>query len=453
MPRLTVAGIAKYGKPSQRREIRDTEAPGLRLVIQPSGAKSWAVRLRRPGGKTAKLTLGVYDPTVETTAEPQIGSPLALGAARQLAAKIGRERARGVDVVEQSKAEKLRRRAVAKDLAENTFTAAAQEFFRDYKTKWGTRPRRWRGEAAMLGLRWPIDGDPATAEPQVIRGGLADRWRSKPLASIDNHDIHAVVDEARKLGIPGLARKNDGISDARGRKVHAALSVLFRWAVRQRRVAVNPCAGVWRPGAPPSRDRVLNDAEIAKFWAATDAIGQPFGAALKILLLCGARLSEVAGMRRCELSEDGTTWTVPSSRTKNHRQFIVSLSPLAREIVAAVPRIEGDFVFTTTGISPVSGWSKCKRALDAKMGPKMADWRLHDLRRTCASGMQRLGVRNEVIERALNHISGNFSGVAGIYQRDPMTEKVREAFLRWSKHVVGLVAGKPAAVVPIRKQR
>jgi len=157
-------------------------------------------------------------------------------------------------------------------------------------------------------------------------------------------------------------------------------------------------------------------------------------------------------MRRAELNDDDGVWTVPASRTKNHRAHAVPLSPLAREIIAAAPRIEGDYVFTTKGTGPMSGWSKAKRALDAQMG-KIPPWRLHDLRRTCASGMQRLGVRSEIIERALNHISGAYGGVAGIYERDPMTDEVREAFSRWSKHVAGLVAGKPAAVVPIRKQR
>jgi integrase len=261
----------------------------------------------------------------------------------------------------------------------------------------------------MLGLRWSRDADPAASAPQVIKGGLADIWGDKPLASLDSHDIHAIVDEARKLGIPGLGKRNNGVSESRGRKMHAALNIFFRWALRQRRLTVNPCSGVWHPGPPPARDRVLSDQEIRAFWLATDEVGQPFASALKLLVLSGCRLGEVAGMRRDELAANGI-WTISGTRTKNHRQHIVPLPPMAQEIIANAPRVEGSYVFTTTGTSSVSGWSKCKRELDEQMGAP--PWRLHDLRRTCASGMQRLGVRVEVIERALNHISGSYGGVA-----------------------------------------
>jgi integrase len=450
MPVLTVASVQRYRGQSSRYEVSDTRAPGLRLIIQPSGAKSWAMRFRRIGGRTAKLTLGPVDlSNKETSDEPVLGGPLTLRQARQLAATIDRERARGVDVVEEMKATKLRKRAEIKERTENTFGVAVREFFGDHKTKWHTRPRRWWGEAPMLGLRWPRDADPAATPPQIIKGGLADIWGDKPLTSFDGHDIHSVVAEARKLGIPGLAKRNNGMSESRGRKMHAALNIFFRWAVRQRRVAANPCSGVWHPGAPPARDRVLSDPEIRAFWLATDKVGQPFAPVLKLLLLTGCRLGEVAGMRRDELGADGI-WTIPGTRTKNHRQHVVPLPPMVQEIIATAPRVEGSYVFTTTGTSPISGWSKCKRELDEQMSAGVPSWRLHDLRRTCASGMQRLGVRTEVVERALNHVSGSYGGVAGIYQRDPLHEETSAAMLRWSQHVQGLVSGKPTKVVALR---
>ena len=355
MPKLTVPTLAKYKPQKERREIRDTLAPGLRLIIQPSGARSWAMRFRRPDGRPAKLTLGKYV-EVETGENPVIGAALTLSQARELAIRVDRERTLGKDVIEERKAEKSRRRDEDKDRAENTFGVLAVEFFRSYRTKWGARPRRWRNDAAILGLRWP-DSDPSKTDPTVVEGSLADIWRDKAVASIDGHDVHTVVDEARKLGVPGLAKRNDGVSENRGRKLHAALSVFFRWLVRQRRVAVNPCAGVWRPQPPAARDRVLSDDEIKSFWLATDAVGEPFRAALRLLLLTGARVSEITGMRRSELG-DGGTWTIPGARTKNHRPHAVPLPLLALDILAAVPRIEGDLVFTTTRNSPVSGWSK-----------------------------------------------------------------------------------------------
>jgi integrase len=451
VPALTAAAIRRYKPQGQRLEIPDAKAPGLYLIIQPrpTGAKSWAVRFRRPDGRPAKLTLGKVDlGETENSDEPALGGALTLRAARQLANKIDRERARGVDVVEETKAAKLRQRAEAKSVAENTFGGAVRHFFADHKTKWHVRPRRWREDATLLGLRWPPDADPATVEPNISKGGLADVWGNKPLVNIDGHDIHAVVDESRKHGIPGLAPRNDGISESRGRKIHVALNSFFAWARRQRRVTVNPCAGVWHPTAPPARDRVLSDAEIIKFWAAVNTVEQPFKAALQLLLLTGSRLNEVGGMRRDELGADGT-WTIPGIRTKNHRPHVVPLSSQMREIIAAVPVIEGPFAFTTTGRSAVSGWSKIKQALDSKMG--VPPWRLHDLRRTTATGMAELGIAPHVIEAVLNHVSGARAGVAGVYNRAIYSEEKRTALERWCAHVLGLVSGKPGKVVSIRK--
>jgi integrase len=397
------------------------------------------------------LTLGKVDlGETENSDEPALGGALTLRAARQLANKIDRERARGIDVVEEYKADRLRQRAEATERAENTFGGAVRHFFIDHKTKWHVRPRRWREDAVILGLRWPPDADPGAVEPTVSKGGLADTWGNKPLANIDGHDIHAVVDEARKRGVPGLSPRNAGISESRGRKIHVALNSFFAWARRQRRVTVNPCAGVWHPTAPPARDRVLSDAEIIKYWAATNSVEQPFRAGLRLLLLTGCRLNEVAGMRRDELGDDGT-WTIPGTRTKNHRPHVVPLSPLMREIIATVPVIEGGFVFTTTGRSAVSGWSKIKTALDSKMGSGVPAWRLHDLRRTAATGMAELGIAPHVVEAVLNHISGARAGVAGIYNRAIYAEEKRTALERWSAHVLGLVSGKPTKVVALRK--
>lgn len=454
---LTAASVKKYAPKRERREIRDARAPGLYLVIQPkpSGSKSWAMRFRRPDGKPAKLTLGRVDLSdTEAADEPTLGGALTLRQARELANRIDRERARGVDVIGQRKAARSRQRAAAAEQAANSFGAAVVEFFKDYKTrKWQQRPRRWRDDARLLGLTWPKDADPAKINPEVVAGSVAALWADRPVNEIDGHDIHTMVDDARKNGIPGLKARNGGTSEARGRKMHAALSVLFRWLLRQRRIAINPCIGVWHPGPPPARDRVLSDPELKAFWHATGTAGPVYGALLKILLLTGARLNEVVGMRRDELNEDGTVWMIPGTRTKNHLAHTLPLPELAREIIAGVPAVEGAHVFSIDGAGPVNGFSKMKDALDAAMGDVPA-WRLHDLRRTCASGMQRLGIRAEVIERALNHISGSFGGVAGIYQRDPMSADVRDALERWAAHVAGVVAEKPATnVVSMPRKR
>ena len=197
---------------------------------------------------------------------------------------------------------------------------------------------------------------------------------------------------------------------------------------------------------------MLTDAEIVKFWRATDAQRKEFSALLKLLLLTGCRLNEVAGITRAELGDDdGATWNIPGARTKNKRPHVVPLAPLAREILNSVRSIAGEagLVFTTTGRSPVSGWSKIKRRLDEAM--KIPTWRLHDLRRTAATGMAEIGIAPHIVEAALNHVSGAKAGVAGTYNRAAYAEEKRAALERWASHVQGLVSERPANVVKMRK--
>jgi len=434
--KLTAAAIGRYRPAAKRREIADSGCPGLRLIVQPSGALSFALRFRKPNGVQAKLTLGPYDSTgEELKGDPVVGQPLTLAAARALATAINRERARGIDVVSERKAEKSRQASSAAHHAANTFTVALREFFVDHKTRKGARPRRWREDAAKLGMKFSSKADP-TADPIIVHGGLADVWRDKPLSEIDGHAVFTVVDAARKS------------SAGRGRKTFAVLSSFFSWALRQRRIAANPCAGVYKPPPPPARERVLSDAEIVSFWRACDQIGAPYGALFRLLLLTGCRLREVGGMRRSELA--GDVWTIPGNRTKNGRVLTLTLPALALEILGAVQSASGEFVFSTTGVRPVNGFGEAKRQLDAAMKPA-APWRLHDLRRTAASGMAELGIALPVVEKVLNHVSGSFGGVAGIYQRYEFAREMAEALQRWAAQVAGLVAGKPGNVVGLFK--
>jgi integrase len=449
MPVLTAAAIQKYKPRADRREIADSKAQGLFLIIQPSGTMSWAVRLRKPDGRTAKVTLGPVDTgDEETSDEPVMGGALTLGQARQLAAEIDRKRVRGVDVVEERKANKLRQRIAATDRAANSFGTCVREFFVDYRTKKRqTRPRRWRDDAAVLGLKYPPGSDPVTTKPEIIKGGLADIWADKPVAGIDSHDVHVVVDEARKHG-----------SNGRARKLFAALSVLFGWLRRKRHVTINPVTGVDRPGPPASRERTLNDAEIVIFWQAAERVGGTFGALFKTLLLTGCRLREVSGMTRGEFGDDGV-WEIPGTRTKNHRTLTLPLPQLALDVIASVPAIksEAGFVFTTNGKAPVSGFSKAKMALDAEMAKIMkraiAPWRVHDLRRTFASGLAALGVSLPVIERLLNHVSGSFGGIVSVYQKHEFAAEKAEALQRWALHLRGLVGDKPINVVDLTSRK
>jgi integrase len=139
-----------------------------------------------------------------------------------------------------------------------------------------------------------------------------------------------------------------------------------------------------------------------------------------------------------------------AARTKNKRPHVVPLPPMARELIESVFDIGSDFVFTTTGASPVTGWTRIKRRLDARMG--CAPWRLHDLRRTCATGMAEIGIAPHIVEAVLNHVSGAKASVAGVYNRATYAAEKKAALERWSAHVasvVGLVEDR-GVVIPMR---
>jgi integrase len=439
---LTAAAVGKLKPGGDRREVPDGGCPGLYLVTQPSGSKSWALRFRRPSGKPAKLVLGsVYAAHKEPEVAPAIGGHLTLAGARRLVAQLRHEIAQGRDPAAAHIAAKQRLRVPAVEGATNTFAVAAKDWIEQDASK---NTRRWREQAALLGMK---------SDRSLIPKGLTERWRDRPVTDIDGHDIYAIVDETRRIGAPGLERRSDRPTESRARAMLSCLSTMFDWLVRKRRVIANPCSGVPRPETPKARDRVLTSAEIVKFWPAADGAGDPFGAVLKLLLLTGCRLNEVAGMRREELSEDDTIWTIPGTRTKNHRPHVVPLPPLARDIIAGVRRIEGsEYVFTTTGKTPVSGWSKTKDRLDQAMG-KPPHWVLHDLRRTAATGMADLGIAPHVVEATLNHISGAKAGVAGTYNRALYAGEKKAALERWAAHVEGLVTGKRGDIVDIRAAR
>ena len=175
---------------------------------------------------------------------------------------------------------------------------------------------------------------------------------------------------------------------------------------------------------------------------------------MRLLLLTGCRRGEVFNARWGEIDAAEMLWRLPRERTKNATPHVVPLAPQAWAIVAAQPRFAGcDFIFTNDGRRPVGGFSRLKYALDQPMQPARA-WVLHDVRRTAASGMQRLGTRVEVIEQVLNHRSGTFRGIVGVYQRHDYIDERRIALQRWADFVEQLVSGeKRDTVVPMSGRR
>jgi len=230
----------------------------------------------------------------------------------------------------------------------------------------------------------------------------------------------------------------------------------FAWAMKRGTLPSNPFAELPMVRSVTKRERVLNDEEAGAIWRAAGEASLPFGAIVRLLMLTGQRREEVAGMTWAELSEDLATWTIPATRTKNGIPHLVPLSQRARELLHALrPDRPGDvqgahqraklaLVFPGERGTPFSGWSKAKSALDTASG--VSGWWLHDLRRTLATGLQRLGVRLEVTEAVLNHQSGSRAGVVGIYQRHDWAEEKRAALDAWSAHLLTAAEGRLTAV-------
>jgi integrase len=224
---------------------------------------------------------------------------------------------------------------------------------------------------------------------------------------------------------------------------------MFAWACERDLLEASPCYGVRSPSQEVSRDRVLGDDELRLVMRAASSLEAPFGPFMKMLALTLQRRSEVAGMRWSEINWAEGLWTLPAGRTKNASEHIVPLPGAAINILEAMKATRfanSDYVFTGTGRSPVSGFSKVKRQLDALIAAENGEalappWRLHDLRRTGASKMPRLGVALPVVEKILNHTSGSFAGVVGTYQRHSFADEKRQALETWAAFLDRLCGG------------
>ena len=243
------------------------------------------------------------------------------------------------------------------------------------------------------------------------------------------------VTSITRADIAGLIDKASLRASSAGRHLFSALRPCFRWAVERGYIESSPCSELRAPLPPKARQRVFTDEEISKIWHGSDDLGFPFSPLLKLLILTGQRRNEVAAIEWDEIDDD--LWTIPGERTKNGKLHEVDLHPLAMKVIETVPHQER-LLFTTTGRTPASGFSKAKRNLDARL-TDLPHWRFHDLRRTAASGMAALGILPNVIERILNHQSGANAGLVGVYQRHEYRSERREAILAWGDHVSRIV--------------
>jgi len=413
---LTPKGIdALKPQPDKRVEIPDPALSGLYVVVQASGVKSWALRYRF-GGKPAKLTLGRW---------PLMGLADARAAASEALEKIER----GKDPSSEKKATKAAR-------------LDAQLSDRDkIKTLIGQFDKRH-----LSGLK----------SGRVVRRELdrhvVSEWGDRDIHEITKRDVIDLLD--------GIADSGRVVT---ANRVRAYLNKFLNWTVERDILPMNPATGVKPVAKETSRDRVLSDDEIRWFWQACEVEGFPWGPFGKVLLLTGQRLNEVAQIADSEIR--GDLWHLSADRTKNGRAHDVPLSGPARDVLAGVERIDGKagLIFTTTGKTPVSGFFKARAHLaDAMTGiaskergepVEIPRWTFHDLRRTAATGMARLGISVRVTEAVLNHISGTGGGIVAVYQRHDYADEKRQALEAWGRFVLSLIVGKPDNVVRLEGVR
>ena len=234
-------------------------------------------------------------------------------------------------------------------------------------------------------------------------------------------------------------------------RLRAEARACWAWAVKRGALPANPWEATPRPLAKEiARERVLTDAELGTLYTAAGALTEPWGVLVRLLILTGQRRGEVAGMQWAELDLDAGKWSLPGNRTKNGQPHSVPLTEESVALLRTVKRRKGaDLVFEGPRHTAFSGFGKLKSSLDAALakaakeaGNAVPPWTLHDLRRTLATGLQRLGVRLEVTEAVLNHVSGSRSGIVGVYQRHGWeTEKVT-ALTAWTAHVLRPTDGK-----------
>ena len=395
----------------------DQDVRGFGLKVTPSGTRTYIFqyRLGGRGAKTKRYTIGTHGRLTPDEARKR---------AKRLAAQV-------LDGADPSAIRRIERQERI-DLAFDAYVSRFLKFQMEHQA-----PRFHELTEAILRIH------------------VTPKLRDKALPSITKADVVQILD-----GLPAgqLALR---------RNTFAILRLLFNWAVNRGDIANSPIANMTAPNPVAARDRVLADAELALVWNGASKLGYPFGPFVKLLIATGQRRDEAAKLDWSELDRESATWSIPSDRTKNGKPHLVPLNALAVETLGEVAELftkkadtwpKTGLVFSTTGKTAVSGYSRAKSRLDEQIAELAAGakreplkpWRLHDLRRTLATGMQRLGVRFEVTEAILNHLSGSRSGVAAVYQRHDWATEKRAALQAWADYIDHVLAPRKSnKVVPL----
>lgn len=382
MARLTDHSVKAIKPPATgQSEYPDDLVTGLRLRVGAGGRKAWIIRTR-VGGKSINRTIGSY-PVMKLT--------------------------------------------VARD--------QAKQFLLDIQKQGLPRPVRtiqelvdhWiETEAKPKNSSWKLQQ--RAAELHVLP-----KWASRAIESISRGEVRDLID-----GIEGEVAPN---------RVLALVRKLFRHGLSRDWISVSPAEAIAKPKAEKPRDRFLDLKEVGQVYRAAELLGYPYGGFIKMLLLTGQRRTEVASIRWNDVDLEAATWVIGSADTKAGRAQLVPLSLAAVDVLKAAPRI-GPFVWTTDGSSYVQNYTKAKSKLDTFLkaqGSLPEPWRLHDLRRTVATHMVRLGITETIVGRVLNHAPQGVT--ARVYALHSYAPEKRRAFDRWANELEREASGTKATMV------
>jgi integrase len=398
--KFTQDAVARFQPQEKEVTYWDLMLPGFGVRVSPKGRKTWIVVYRVKDGRQRMETLG----TIATV--PKVEAARNLARASMIKARAG------TDPIDE------RREAAAADAAKPTVNYIADGYL--------ARLMERRRASTVFHTRRIID----------LR--VRPKWGDRYASEITRAQVRAVVEEVMAKPL----RKKVGRPTAEASTTLGIIERMFGYAVAEDLMTENPAKGIANPHILTARDRVLSDDEIKLFWSACEQLGWPYGPLFKLLLVTGQRRQEVASMRWSELDLDKRLWSLPKERTKNNKAHDIPLSDAAVEIVEGLCNL-GPLVFPAprSGHS-VQHYSDARQRLDAIMGREcdpIPHWVLHDLRRTAATGLQRLGIRLEVTEACLNHVSGSRSGIVGVYQRHNWADEKRAALEAWGRFIEALV--------------
>jgi integrase len=389
MPRikLTKSTIDTLPVPSSDLVYWDIASPGFGVKVTPTGRKVFIVLYRTggAGSKLRKYTIGPY-------------GRVTLHQARVAAQKVFAAKHEGRDPAAEKRQSKCR--AVADRIGD-----LLESFI----------------------IHRLAQNRSAAETSRLLRREIGIPWAGRSVHSISKRDVVDLISAILQRGAPGSANKT-----------LKSVKTFFGWCVGQAVLDRSPAEGVPLPAKEVARDRVLDDAELARVLIAARTMAGPYGGIVEFLALTAQRREEVAGLRWDEMDLAQRVWTIPRARTKNAKAHMVHLSKQALAVLKRADR-KGPIVFTLLGTKSFQDFTHAKRRLDQLSG--VTEWRLHDLRRTCVSGMARLGVAPHIADKILNHQTGTISGVAAVYQRHDFLAERRAALERWGGHIDRILAG------------